>query len=87
VGEAEMSTTKGFFFTNDPNKYDPRLGENQPHGDGWANIHTWFDTDLYHWTSRISCYLSEHRIGVLEVDAQSEQQAIEAAIACSGNLE
>lgn len=82
-----MKIVKGFFFTNDPNKWDPRLGENAPHGDDWANIHTWFDRELYHWTSRISCKLPNGKLGVLEVDAQSEQEAIEAAIVCAGNLE
>ena len=79
-------TIKGFFFTDEPEKFDPGLGENAPCGDGWANVHTWFDSDWYHWTSRVTCCLPNKRLGVLEVDAQSEQEAIEAALICVGNL-
>ena len=82
-----MNQVKGFFFTNNPNKWDPKINEKMPHGDGWANIHTWFDLDLYHWTSRIMCTLPAGRVGVLEVDAQTEKEAIESAISCAGNLQ
>ena len=81
-----LDSIKGFFFTDEPEKFDPGLGENAPCGDGWANVHTWFDRDWYHWTSRITCELPNKRLGVLEVDAQTEQEAIEAALCCVGNL-
>ena len=66
---------------------DPRAGEDLPHGIGWANVHTWFDFDWFCWTSRIVCCLPGKKIWVLEVDAQTEKEAIENAIICVGNLQ
>ena len=77
---------KGFFFTDDPKKFDPRFGQNAPLGLGWPNIETWFDDGWQHWTSRIALETAPQKLSVIEVDAQSEQEAIEAVIHGLGNL-